>query len=451
MPAFKDFVEGNPSADLSDGTAKFAMLGPDGENAEATLTAVAAAPAFTSQYAPRPAVDGTAGQALKIASLSPLVTEWGDAGGGGSGANLAWNAATSQVTSDTGTDATLTAVDGTNPGLMTVALKSKLDGIEALADVTDTANVTAAGALMDSEVDADIKTLSLPANTTISTFGASLVDDADQATARTTLGLGTAATTAATDYATAAQGATADGAIPKSLMDAKGDLIVATAADTVARVAVGGTNGHVLTVDSAEAAGVKWAAAAGGGGGGLDFNFIQADSTKYCVVPGQYMQGGSGAQAHSLNTSYYTPFIVSQSTTLAGFLVNVSTAGTAATSASLSIYSATDSFQPDALVVDLGTIAIDSTGIKTKATSQVLSPGRYLARYNGESTATLSCPLLALNMWHPAWAGQGNIKQMYDTGITYSATAPATPSQWAVTTTASAGFYAFGVFTIASF
>lgn len=35
-------------------------------------------------------------------------------------------------------------------------------------------------------------------------FGASLVDDADASTARTTLGLGTAATTASTDYATAA-------------------------------------------------------------------------------------------------------------------------------------------------------------------------------------------------------------------------------------------------------
>ena len=93
---------------------------------------------------------------------------------------------------------------------------SKLDGIESGADQTDTANVTAAGALMDSEVDADIKTLSLPANTTISAYGKTLVDDADAAAARSTLGLGTAATTAASAYATAAQGTTANNALPKA-------------------------------------------------------------------------------------------------------------------------------------------------------------------------------------------------------------------------------------------
>jgi len=50
----------------------------------------------------------------------------------------------------------------------------------------------------------------------ISAFGATLVDDADASAARTTLGLGTAATTASSDYATASQGALADTAIQPS-------------------------------------------------------------------------------------------------------------------------------------------------------------------------------------------------------------------------------------------
>jgi hypothetical protein len=50
-----------------------------------------------------------------------------------------------------------------------------------------------------------------------------------------------------------------------TIVDAKGDLIVASAADTVARLAVGGTNGHVLTVDSAETLGLKYAALPAGG------------------------------------------------------------------------------------------------------------------------------------------------------------------------------------------
>ena len=53
-------------------------------------------------------------------------------------------------------------------------------------------------------------------------------------------------------------------AIQNTIVDAKGDLIAATAADTPARLAVG-TNGQVLTADSTAATGLKWAAATGGG------------------------------------------------------------------------------------------------------------------------------------------------------------------------------------------
>lgn len=49
-------------------------------------------------------------------------------------------------------------------------------------------------------------------------------------------------------------------AVSKTIVDAKGDLIVASGADTVVRLPVGGTDGHVLTVDSAQSAGIKWAA-----------------------------------------------------------------------------------------------------------------------------------------------------------------------------------------------
>jgi hypothetical protein len=87
-------------------------------------------------------------------------------------------------------------------GLMTSTQASKLDGIEAGADVTDATNVDAAGAVMESDVDA------------------------------------------------------------------KGDLLAGTADNTLARLPVG-TNDQVLTADSSEATGLKWADAPSGGGGGL--------------------------------------------------------------------------------------------------------------------------------------------------------------------------------------
>ncbi len=53
---------------------------------------------------------------------------------------------------------------------------------------------------------------------------------------------------------------TTPGVVQKDIVDAKGDLIVATSADAVSRLAVG-TNDYVLTAASGEATGVKWAAA----------------------------------------------------------------------------------------------------------------------------------------------------------------------------------------------
>ena len=90
-------------------------------------------------------------------------------------------------------------IDGTSvEGRTAAEMRSDLN-VEDGADVTDTANVTSAGALMDSEIDADLKTFALPANTTISTFGKSIVDDADAAAVRTTIGVDAAGTDNSTD------------------------------------------------------------------------------------------------------------------------------------------------------------------------------------------------------------------------------------------------------------
>lgn len=52
--------------------------------------------------------------------------------------------------------------------------------------------------------------------------------------------------------------------ISANIVDAKGDIIAASAADTVARLAVGANN-TVLTADSSTATGLKWATVTGGG------------------------------------------------------------------------------------------------------------------------------------------------------------------------------------------
>ena len=66
---------------------------------------------------------------------------------------------------------------------------------------------------------------------------------------------------------------TANAAIPKSLTDAKGDIVTATADNTPARLAAG-TDGYFLKADSSESTGLAWASVPAGVGGatGVDFN-----------------------------------------------------------------------------------------------------------------------------------------------------------------------------------
>ena len=75
--------------------------------------------------------------------------------------------------------------------------------------------------------------------------------------------------------------------VNNSLIDAKGDIIAATAADTPARLAVG-SNNTVLTADSAEATGLKWAAPSSGGMTLLSTTTLSGSTTTISSIDQNY-------------------------------------------------------------------------------------------------------------------------------------------------------------------
>ena len=82
-----------------------------------------------------------------------------------------------------------------------------------------------------------------------------------------------------------------EGGIQPTIVDAKGDLITAVAADTPARIAVG-ANDTVLTADSTTATGLKWAAPAGGG---TNWSLVNAGGTALTGATTITVSGISGA------------------------------------------------------------------------------------------------------------------------------------------------------------
>ena len=111
-----------------------------------------------------------------------------------------------------GTVVTATAAELNYTDGVTSAIQTQLNNKQPLdAGLTSIAGlVTAADSMIYTTLSDTYATTPLTA------AGRALLDDASASAQRTTLGLGTAATTASTAYATAAQGTTADAALPKA-------------------------------------------------------------------------------------------------------------------------------------------------------------------------------------------------------------------------------------------
>jgi hypothetical protein len=116
-----------------------------------------------------------------------------------------------------------------------------------------------------SGVDSNGNTLSYTVgNIQVYLNGVLLVNTAEYtATSGTSIVLGTGAVTGDSLTVTSLGAFTVSSDIPKSTLTAKGSIVTATAGSTPANLSVG-ANGTVLTADSAETSGLKWATPAGG-------------------------------------------------------------------------------------------------------------------------------------------------------------------------------------------
>lgn len=188
---------------------------------------------------------------------------------------------------------------------------------------------------------------------------------------KTMVGLGNVDNTADTAKpVSTAQQTALDLKVDKATLTTKGDLYVATAAGTIVRLPVG-ANTEVLTADSAQTAGVKWAASAGGGGSGLAFpGAINPKANRWAVIP----QGRANINMNPvLNSLYLVPLPMAAARTLTGIAIDIATAAGAGGLVRAMVLSSAADWDPSTALADFGTVASDATGIRPWTVSQALS------------------------------------------------------------------------------
>jgi hypothetical protein len=148
--------------------------------------------------------------------------------------------------------------------------------------------------------------------------------------------------------------------IPKSLVDAKGDLLTATADNTPARLAVG-SNGQVLVADSSQPSGWKW---------------VDRANNPTLVMPLVQQSFPTNVAAGVAFRYYFTRFVAPKTGTLAGVAVWV---GGASGNMEVGVYDTGDASAGNASRLhDSGSLAVPAAGWKEVATPGIsLTAGQH--------------------------------------------------------------------------
>lgn len=232
---------------------------------------------------------------------------------------------------------------------------------------------------------------------------------------KTSLGLGTAADANVGDFDAAGAAATVDAAltahdadttnvhgiadasalalsadvIPKSLVDAAGDLIVGSADNTVARLAKG-ADGTFLGVFSGALAYAAPSSSSLIGGTVLNKNTGTFD-LNYALpgwrFPANVATWAASSDAPVVSEIYFIPIYISGAGTFDNACIGVTTAAASST-ARIGLYAAhATSFAPDSLLYDWGTVDCSTTGDKLISIAVTLDPGLYWLAWCASSTS----------------------------------------------------------------
>jgi len=310
----------------------------------ATAASTSAASAATS--ATSAATSATSAAASATTAANSATTSANSATAAATSATSAAASATAAATSATSAAASATTAANSVATIAGYATSSANSATAAATSAT-----SAAASATASANSATASASSASASATSATASASSAS----AAATSASSAATSATSAATSATSAAASAASAAAAVAASFDAKGDLLAGTGAGAFDQLTVAATNGYVLSVNSATATGLEWAAANAGditgvtagtglsGGGTSGAVTVSLDTSSIYVVPSQTSNSGKALTTDGTSSSW--------STTINGTAIPTSKT-LAVTTDKLSVFAATTSAELAGVISD---------------------------------------------------------------------------------------------------